>query len=118
MDYRDTGQEPNYSEANLLLPAAIGGLGVALARASLVEADLASGRLVRLFSRSVPTRNSYFIVYPPGSGTFEKIRTFQQWLLEQIPPAEHINEVEKRIKSTPPLLELEEKDAKGLVGEK
>ncbi len=35
---------------------------------------------------------------------------------EQIPPAEHINAVEKRIKSTPPVLELEEKDAKGLVG--
>jgi DNA-damage-inducible protein D len=35
---------------------------------------------------------------------------------EQIPPAEHINEVEKRIKNTLPVLELEEKDAKGLVG--
>ena len=35
---------------------------------------------------------------------------------ENIPPAEHINVVEKRIKSTPPILELEEKDAKGLVG--
>jgi len=30
---------------------------------------------------------------------------------EHIPPAEHISEVEKRIKSTPPLMELEEKDA-------
>jgi DNA-damage-inducible protein D len=35
---------------------------------------------------------------------------------ENIPPAEHISEVEKRIKNTPPLLKLEEKDAKGLVG--
>jgi DNA-damage-inducible protein D len=35
---------------------------------------------------------------------------------ENIPPAEHISEVEKRIKNTPPLLELEEKDAEGLVG--
>ena len=35
---------------------------------------------------------------------------------ENIPPAEHISEVEKRIKNTRPLLELEEKDAKGLVG--
>jgi DNA-damage-inducible protein D len=35
---------------------------------------------------------------------------------ENIPPAEHISEVEKRIKNTPPLLELEEEDAKGLVG--
>jgi DNA-damage-inducible protein D len=35
---------------------------------------------------------------------------------ENIPPAEHISQVEKRIKNTRPLLELEEKDAKGLVG--
>jgi LysR family glycine cleavage system transcriptional activator len=88
LDYRDIRQEPNYSEANLLLPAAIAGLGVALARASLCEADLKSGRLVQLFSRSVPTRYSYFIVYPPGSETLGKIQVFQQWLLEQIPPVQ------------------------------
>jgi len=88
LDYRDAGQGPRYSEENLLLPAAIAGLGVALARASLVEADLASGRLVRLFSRSVPTRYSYFIVYPPGSETLGKIQVFQQWLLEQVRPVE------------------------------
>jgi hypothetical protein len=59
-----------------------------LARASLVEADLESGRLVRLFSRSVPTRYSYFIMYPPGSKTLGKIQVFQQWLLEQVQPGE------------------------------
>ena len=86
MDYRDTGQGPRYSGENLLFPAAIAGLGVALARASLVEADLESGRLVRLFTQSVPTRYSYFIVYPPGSETSGKIQVFQRWLLEQVQP--------------------------------
>ena len=88
LDYRDAGQGPHYSEENLLLPAAIGGLGVALARASLVEAELASGRLVRLFSRSVPTRYSYFIVYPPRAESSGKIQVFQDWLLEQVRPVE------------------------------
>ena len=37
-------------------------------------------------------------------------------LPENILPAEHIALVEKRVKSTPPKLELDEKDAKGLVG--
>ncbi len=37
---------------------------------------------------------------------------------EQIPPAEHIKEVEKRIKQTTPKLELDERDATGLLGEK
>ncbi len=35
---------------------------------------------------------------------------------EHLPPAEHIKLVEKRLKSVSPKLELEEKDAKGLIG--
>ena len=36
---------------------------------------------------------------------------------ENIPPAEHIKQVAKRIKSASPHLELEAHDAKGLLGE-
>ena len=96
LDYRDAGQGARYGDGNLLIPAAIAGLGVALARASLVEADLQSGRLVRLFSRSVPTRYSYFIVYPPGSKTLGKIQVFQQWLLEQVRPGERKGAIDAR----------------------
>ena len=35
---------------------------------------------------------------------------------ENISPAEHITKVEKRVKSTPPKLQLDDKDAKGLIG--
>jgi DNA-damage-inducible protein D len=38
-------------------------------------------------------------------------------LPERIPPAEHIKEVEKRIKNAVPKMELDEKDAGGLLGE-
>jgi LysR family glycine cleavage system transcriptional activator len=84
LDYRDAGQGPRYSEQTLLLAAAIGGLGVALARASLVHADLEAGRLVRLFPQSVRTKYSYFIVYPRGSEALGKIHVFQEWLLKQV----------------------------------
>jgi len=36
---------------------------------------------------------------------------------ENLPATEHIRKVKKRLKSTPPKLELDDKDAKGLVGE-
>lgn len=36
---------------------------------------------------------------------------------ENIPPAEHIKQVAKRIAETPPKLELDDKDAKGLTGD-
>lgn len=38
-------------------------------------------------------------------------------LPENIPPAEHIKKVEKRVKATMPKLELEEHDASGLLGD-
>ena len=96
LDYRDAGQGSRYSEENLLLPAAIAGLGVALARASLVEADLESGRLVRLFSHSVRTRYSYYIVYPPGSEGTDKIQVFQEWLFEQVRPDQRVGAIGPR----------------------
>jgi len=38
-------------------------------------------------------------------------------LPEHIPPAEHIKEVEKRIKTATPKLELDQRDAGGLLGD-
>jgi DNA-damage-inducible protein D len=35
---------------------------------------------------------------------------------ENLPPAEHIKEVKKRVKGAKPVLQLDEKDAKGLIG--
>lgn len=83
LDYRDPSQGPRYGEQGVLLAAAIAGLGVALARGLFVQADLESGRLVRLFPEGVRTKYSYFIVYPRGSEALGKIQVFQEWLLEQ-----------------------------------
>jgi DNA-damage-inducible protein D len=51
-----------------------------------------------------------------GKEVREAIKRIGGTLPEELPPAEHIKHVEKRIKSTPPKLELDEKDAKGLTG--
>ena len=50
------------------------------------------------------------------AGAGKPIKRIGGAMSENIPAAEHINVVEKRIKNTPPLMELEEKDAKGLTG--
>jgi len=100
LDYRDPGQGTRYSEQTLLLAAAIGGLGVALARASLVHADLEAGRLVRLFPQSVRTKYSYFIVYPRGSEALGKISAFQEWLLEQVRSGERNGAIGARAEQT------------------
>ena len=53
-----------------------------------------------------------------GKEVREAIRRIGGTPPENIPPAEPICEVEKRVKGTTPRLELEEKDAKGLAGNK
>ncbi|MDR1276718.1 MAG: DNA damage-inducible protein D [Candidatus Accumulibacter sp.] len=52
-----------------------------------------------------------------GHEVRQAIKRIGGTLLENIPPAEHIKEVEKRLKSVTPKLALEDKDAKGLLGE-
>lgn len=51
-----------------------------------------------------------------GKEVREAIKRIGGTFPEQLPPAEHIKQVEKRVKSSAPKLELEEKDAKGLIG--
>ncbi|OAI21938.1 DNA damage-inducible protein D, partial [Methylomonas koyamae] len=52
-----------------------------------------------------------------GKEVRDAIKRIGGTLPENIPPAEHIKEVEKRIKTTTPKLELDERDATGLLGD-
>ncbi|MGA2032606.1 MAG: DNA damage-inducible protein D [Thermoguttaceae bacterium] len=52
-----------------------------------------------------------------GREVREAIKRIGGTLPENLPPAEHIKQVEKRIKQATPKLELDGPDAKGLVGE-
>jgi len=51
-----------------------------------------------------------------GQEVREAIRRIGGTLPENIPPAEPIQQVKKRLKAKPPKLQLEDKDAKGLAG--
>jgi LysR family glycine cleavage system transcriptional activator len=71
----------NYS--NLMLQAAIDGLGVALSQNALAGDDLAAGRLVRLFDYTLPTDFAFYVVVPEGTAQRPKIAAFRNWLLEE-----------------------------------
>jgi DNA-damage-inducible protein D len=53
-----------------------------------------------------------------GKEVRDAIKRIGGTLPEQIPPAEHIKEVEKRVKKATPKLTLDEQQASGLLGEK
>ena len=66
------------------LQAAIDGLGVALGRTALVEADLAAGRLVAPFDISLPIEAAYYIVAPERTADRAKIKAFREWLISTL----------------------------------
>ena len=70
----------SFSDAGLLLRAAVDGQGVALARQTLVGEDLESGRLIRLFDQGARGPYAYYVVYPRGAQSVPKIRQFTDWL--------------------------------------
>jgi LysR family glycine cleavage system transcriptional activator len=69
-------------DAAATLAAVEQGKGVALARWSLVAADLAAGRLVRPMLPSVQQLSAWFLVAPPESFSLPKVVRFRSWLLE------------------------------------
>ena len=72
-----------FSVGYMALDAAIAGHGVALAYSTIASADLAAGRLVRLFSLALPDLFAYYIVTAPGVLERPKIRAFRDWLREE-----------------------------------
>ena len=67
----------------MALDAAISGHGVVLAYSTIAAADLAAGRLVRLFSLSLPDLFAYYIVTAPGVRDRSKVRAFRNWLRQE-----------------------------------
>ena len=82
LNFRDLRSTLAIDDASLVLDAAAAGHGIALARARLVQPDLDSGRLVRLFSHDVEAEYAYWAVWSGSSPKRELIRSFVDWLSE------------------------------------
>ena len=74
----------NYS--NLMLQAAIDGLGVGLSQEALAGDDLAAGRLVRPFDLSLSSDYAYYVVAPEAAADRPKVAAFRNWLLAEARP--------------------------------
>lgn len=72
-----------FSDAGLLLSAAIGGQGVALARDVLAEEDIAVGRLVRVSDHSLPSELAYYALYPQKKTLRPEVEAFIAWLVAE-----------------------------------
>jgi LysR family glycine cleavage system transcriptional activator len=88
IDDVDWRKGSHFDQSALAIEAAAGGLGVALAPAVLVEADLASGRLVRLDTAEPNTELAepfaYYLVYPVDRKDREGVKAFRAWLFDAL----------------------------------
>lgn len=69
-----------FGQSNMVVDAAVDGLGVALGRSPLVAADLAAGRLVVPFGPPLDLGLGYYIVCPHQALTRSSVRSFVAWL--------------------------------------
>jgi LysR family transcriptional regulator, glycine cleavage system transcriptional activator len=74
----DEGQR--FSDAGLLIDAAVLGLGVALARASLVSDHVANETLICPLDLAAPTAFAYYVLGLPEATALQKIVCFRDWL--------------------------------------
>jgi LysR family glycine cleavage system transcriptional activator len=67
----------------LAIEAAIAGSGVALAPHSLVQHDISTNRLVRLFSRSLALPGGYYLAHLQSVGEQPMVVAFREWLFAE-----------------------------------
>jgi len=73
-----------FDDSAFMLEAAAQGVGVALARSSLVGGDLKAGRLVRPFPDEIEGSWGYFFVWRPDSRKLARILALRDWLLTEV----------------------------------
>jgi LysR family transcriptional regulator, glycine cleavage system transcriptional activator len=80
----DATRGPHFSQSSLVIEAAVLGRGIALAKSTIAAADLAAGRIRRLFEVSVPLAFAYYLVYTESASQSPKVAAFREWLFEQV----------------------------------
>ena len=75
-----------FDQGFMAVQAAVEGLGVALGRTRLVEADLAAGRLVAPFDIALPQDAGYYVVSPVATAESAKVALFRRWLIASATP--------------------------------
>ncbi len=82
----DPATGPVFVASNGAIDAAVAGLGVALARKSLIRDELASGKLVIAFPAAAEVPIAYHLVYDGTVLLHQHCQRFRQWLLAQAEP--------------------------------
>jgi LysR family glycine cleavage system transcriptional activator len=76
----DGARGPRFNQSSLVIEAAVGGRGVALAKRALAQADLDAGRLVAPFQIATAVDFAYYLVHPKTKGRLPQVKAFVAWI--------------------------------------
>jgi LysR family glycine cleavage system transcriptional activator len=76
----DGARGPRFNQSSLVIEAAVGGRGVALAKRALAQADLDAGRLIAPLQIATVVDFAYFVVHPKAKGRLPQVKAFVGWV--------------------------------------
>ena len=83
----------SFNDAESRQRAALGGIGVALGRTTMVRPLIEAGQLVTLFPEMMKGNRAHYLVYPERSRKHAGFAVFREWLLDEA----------ARFRATPPI---------------
>jgi LysR family glycine cleavage system transcriptional activator len=76
----DGARGPRFNQSSLVIEAATGGRGIALAKRTLAQDDLDAGRLVAPLQIATAVDFAYYLVHPKAKGRLPQVKAFVAWI--------------------------------------
>jgi LysR family glycine cleavage system transcriptional activator len=76
----DGTRGPRFNQSSMVIEAAMGGRGIALAKRTLAQDDLDAGRLVAPMQIATALDFAYFLVHPKAKGRLPQVKAFVSWI--------------------------------------
>ena len=76
----DGTRGPRFNQSSLVIEAAVGGRGIALAKRTLAQDDLDAGRLITPMQITTAVDFAYYVVHPKAKGRLPQVKAFVNWI--------------------------------------
>lgn len=73
-----------FEQFEMIIQAALSGMGIAIVPRFMIEAELANNILVMPFGQPMKSPESYYLVYPERKSNLPAVQLFRQWLLDEM----------------------------------
>lgn len=73
-----------FEQFEMIIQAAVSGLGMAIVPRFMIEPELASGSLVMPFGQPIKTSQYYYLVYPERKLNLPAVQSFRRWVLDEV----------------------------------